>query len=69
MEPLTEAQLRYLSSLATKVSRELFDELFATAIKGSKVPARGPDEKTQQVVGRLTKAVARKMISVLSARR
>lgn len=69
LEPPTEAQLRYLSSLAATVSRERFDDLFAMAVKGSKVPARGPDEKTQQVVERLTKAVARKMISALSGRR
>ena len=69
VEPLTEAQLRYLRSLATKVSRERFDEALAMAIKGSNVPTRRPDEKTQQVVERLTNAVARKMISALSGRR
>jgi hypothetical protein len=68
-EPLTEAQLRYLRTLVTKVSRERFDEDLQRATKGSKVDPRQPDEKTQQVIERLTKDVARKLISALSGER
>lgn len=67
-EPLTEPQLKYLSSLATKVGRERFDEDFARARAGSTVEARMPEETTQQVVERLTKDVARKVITALSGR-
>jgi len=69
VEPLSDAQRRYLSSLATKVSRERFDEELAAAIKGTGVPARAQGEKTQEIVARLTNSVARKMISALSGRR
>lgn len=67
-EPITAPQLNYLSSLATKVSRERFDEDFARAREGSAVAARQPEEKTQQVVERCTKDVARKLITALSGR-
>lgn len=67
-EPLTDPQLRYLSSLVTKVSRERFDDDFDRAHKGSSVEARSPEEEPQQVIGRLTKDVARKLITALSGR-
>lgn len=64
-EPLTAAQLNYLRKLVTKVSRERFDQAFSFAIRGSAVRPRHADEKTAQVIERLTKPTARKLISAL----
>lgn len=64
-EPLTGPQLNYLRTLVTKVSRERFDEDFARATKGSAVAPRAPEEKTQQVIERLTRDAARKLITAL----
>jgi hypothetical protein len=68
-ELLTSPQLNYLRTLASKVSRERFDEDFARAIKGSTVAPRSADEKTQQVIERLTKDAARKLITALKGSR
>lgn len=68
-EPLSSAQRNYLQTLATKCSRERFDEDLARAIKGTGVPARQPDEKTAQIIERLTRDVARKLISALTGER
>jgi hypothetical protein len=64
-EPLTAPQLSYLRTLVTKVCRDRFDEDFARAIKGSSIAPRAADEKTQQVIERLTKDAARKLITAL----
>ncbi|MDT5024653.1 MAG: hypothetical protein QOE61_1079 [Micromonosporaceae bacterium] len=64
-EPLTEAQLNYLRTLVTKVSRERFDDEFNSAIRGSTVKPRQPEEKTAQLIKRLTKSTARKLITAL----
>lgn len=64
-EPLTAPQLSYLRTLVTKVSRDRFDEDFARAIKGSSVVPKAADETTQQVIERLTKDAARKLITAL----
>ena len=64
-EPLTAAQLSYLRKLVAKVSRERFDQAFSLAIRGSAVGPRHADEKTAQVIERLTKPTARKLISAL----
>lgn len=69
VEPLTAAQLGYLRTLVTKVSRERFDELFAKAIKGSSIAPRHNEEKTQEVIERLTKDAARRLISALKGSR
>jgi hypothetical protein len=64
-EPITEAQLGYLRNLVTKVSSERFDQAFTLAIRGSVVEPRRDNEKTAQVIERLTKPAARKLISDL----
>lgn len=64
-EPLSAAQLKYLTSLAAKTSRERFDEQFARAVKGSSVTLRSGEEKTAAALKRLTKATARKLITGL----
>jgi hypothetical protein len=68
-EPLSDAQLSYLRSLVTKVSRERFDDDLTRAIKGSSVLPGKPDERTQQVIERLSRDVARKLISALKGER
>lgn len=64
-EPLTEAQLNYLRKLVTNVSRERFDQAFSSAIRGSAVQQRQPEEKTEQLIQRLTKPTARLLITAL----
>lgn len=66
-EPITEAQLRYLTTLVTKASKERFDAEFAAAIKGTTIAARTPEEKTMYAVKRLSKGAARKLITGLLA--
>ena len=68
-ELLTAAQLSYLNSLVTRVSRERLDEQLTIAIKGNRVQPRQPGEKTQQMLERLTRDAARKLISALTGRR
>ena len=67
--PLTAAQSSYLLKLATQVSRDCFDDALTTAAEGSGVPARAPGEKTVQLIDRLPKAVAARLISTLVALR
>lgn len=62
-EPATEAQARYLTRLATKVSRDRFDELYAAATQRSGIEQRQPGEKTATMIARLTKATARQLIT------
>lgn len=64
-EPITEKQLRYLTKLITKTSKDRFNEEFAAAIKGTKIEPRGPEERTMQAVKRLTKPAAGKLITGL----
>ncbi len=64
-EPVTEAQARYLASLASKISRERFDELYAAAAQRSGIEQRQPEEKTAAMIARLTKATARQLITSL----
>lgn len=68
-EPITEAQARYLTSLATKISREAFDELYAAATKRSGSEQGQPREKTAVMIARLTKATARQLITLLTEQR
>lgn len=68
-EPITEAQARYLTSLAMKISREAFDELYSAATKGSGSEQGQPREKTAVMIARLTKATARQLITLLTERR
>lgn len=67
-EPLSAAQLKYLTSLASKTSRERFTEEFVRAVKGSIVAPVGAKEKTAAALARLTKAAARKLITALLER-
>ncbi|MFD2813313.1 hypothetical protein ACFSZT_28295 [Prauserella oleivorans] len=64
-EPITDKQLRYLTTLITKASKDRFNAEFAAAIKGTTVKPRGPQERTMQAVKRLTKPAARKLITGL----
>ncbi|MET8130288.1 hypothetical protein [Streptomyces sp. NPDC005231] len=64
-DPATPAQLKYLNTLVAKAGRERFDTGFNKAVKGTGVAQRGTDEKTGQVLGRLTKATARNLITTL----
>jgi hypothetical protein len=63
-EPITEAQLRYLTSLITKASNR-FNAAFAAAITGTTIAPRGPQERTMQAVKRLTKTAASRLITSL----
>ncbi|QRP43038.1 hypothetical protein [Amycolatopsis sp. FDAARGOS 1241] len=67
-EPITPAQLQYLTKLVTQVSRERFYDDFAAAIKGSTVEPRRPRETTKHALKRLTKATARTLITRLTGR-
>ncbi len=62
---LTAAQSSYLRKLATQVSRLSFDDALTMAAEGSGVPARAPGETTVQLIDRLPKAVATRLISTL----
>jgi hypothetical protein len=64
-EPITEAQLGYLTTLITKAGKDRFNAEFAAAIKGTTIDARRPNEKPKQAVKRLTKSAARKLITGL----
>lgn len=64
-DPVTAAQVRYLTSLITKTSKDRFDSEFAAAIKGTSIAARGKREKTLTAVKRLTKPAATKLINGL----
>ncbi|MEU3565414.1 hypothetical protein [Kitasatospora sp. NPDC006786] len=65
-DPLSAAQAKYLLSLAEKVSTEEFNAQYAKATKGTTIKPRGPREKAQTAIKRLTKAAARKLISALA---
>ncbi|MGW6286335.1 hypothetical protein [Streptomyces sp. NPDC055107] len=64
-EPATEAQVKYLTTLAEKVGKERFDAEFAKAIKGSDIAPRAPRQRCATAAKRLTKARARKLITAL----
>ncbi len=64
-DPVTAAQVRYLTKLITKASKDRFDSEFAAAIEGTSIAPRGPREKTMQAVKRLTKPAASKLINGL----
>ncbi len=64
-EPITAAQLQYLTRLITSVSRERFNAEFAAAINGTTIAPRGEEERTMQAVKRLTKHAARTLITRL----
>ncbi|MEU4025732.1 hypothetical protein [Streptomyces anulatus] len=64
-EPVTEAQVKYLTTLAEKVGKERFDAEFAKAIKGSDIAPRAPQQRCATAAKRLTKARARKLITAL----
>lgn len=64
-EPITEAQNRYLISLASKVSREIFDEAYGVVTDQSGIKPRQSGEKSAEMIARLTKATARHLITVL----
>jgi hypothetical protein len=63
--PLTEAQSRYLSTLATKVSRERLDALYTQVTAGTTIDGRRDGEKTATMLARLTRPSARQLISLL----
>lgn len=64
-EPITEPQRRYLISLASRVSREVFDGAYRIATDQSGREPRQSGEKSVEMVARLTKASARRLITVL----
>lgn len=64
-EPITEPQLRYLTSLITKASKDRFNAEFAAAIKGTTIAPCRPQERTMQALRRLTKSAASKLITGL----
>ncbi|WP_406379313.1 hypothetical protein [Streptomyces sp. NBC_01618] len=64
-EPATEAQVKYLTTLAEKVGKERFDAEFAKVIKGSDIAPRAPRQRCATAAKRLTKARARKLITAL----
>lgn len=66
VEPATEAQLRYLRSLAAKVGPDRFAEEFDAAIKRTAIAAREPAERPETMIQRLTKATARTLITTLA---
>jgi len=68
-EPLSPAQISYLTTLAQKAGRERFDEQFAIAIKGSKVAPRKARETDAKAIARLTKTTARALITALVGHR
>lgn len=49
-----------------KVDAARFDAELAKALKGTRIAKRKPSEKPAQVIGRLTKETARKLISALA---
>jgi hypothetical protein len=59
------AQLRYLTRLITKASKDRFNAELAAAIDGTTIARRGAEEKTMQAVNRLSKTAACKLISGL----
>lgn len=64
--PATEAQLKYLNTLVSRVGRERFDAEYNKTVKGTDIAARDANERTQQALRRLTKAAARKLITALA---
>ncbi|KOU84334.1 MULTISPECIES: DUF3072 domain-containing protein [unclassified Streptomyces] len=64
-EPATDAQVKYLTTLAEKVGKERFDAEFAKVIKGSDIAPRTPRQRCATAAKRLTKARARKLITAL----
>lgn len=51
-EPATEAQVKYLTTLAEKVGKERFDAEFAKVIKGSDIAPRAPRELAKEAAKR-----------------
>lgn len=64
-EPATDAQVKYLTTLAEKVGKERFDTEFAKVTKGSDIEPRAPRQRCSTAAKRLTKAKARTLISAL----
>ncbi len=64
-KPATEAQVRYLTTLAERVGKERFDAEYAKAIKGSDIAPRAPRQRCATAAKRLTKTRARKLITAL----
>lgn len=64
-ELTTEAQVKYLTTLAEKVGKERFDAEFAKVIKGSDIAPRAPRQRCATAAKQLTKARARKLITAL----
>ncbi|MEV0750492.1 hypothetical protein AB0I75_35700 [Streptomyces sp. NPDC050273] len=63
--PATEAQVKYLTTLAEKVGKELFDAEFAKVVKGSDIAPRAPRQRCATAAKRLTKERAHKLITAL----
>ncbi|MFE1875038.1 hypothetical protein ACFW9N_29905 [Streptomyces sp. NPDC059496] len=64
-EPATEAQVKYLITLAEKVGKERLEAEFAKVIKGRDIAPRAPRQRCATAAERLTKARARKLITAL----
>ncbi|MFJ8770124.1 hypothetical protein [Streptomyces clavifer] len=64
-ESATEAQVKYLTTLAEKVGKERFDAEFARVVKGSDIEPRAPRQRCATAAKRLTKERARKLITAL----
>ncbi|MET7606379.1 hypothetical protein [Streptomyces avermitilis] len=64
-EPATDAQVKYLTTLAEKVGNKRFDAEFAKVIEGSDIEPRAPRQRCSTAAKRLTKAKARTLISAL----
>lgn len=63
-EPATDAQRRYLTSLAKKDS-DLFDAELAKVLSKARLAPRSADEDIAGVLGRLTKDTARTLLTAL----
>ncbi|MFD7914398.1 hypothetical protein ACFV30_27380 [Streptomyces sp. NPDC059752] len=63
-EPATEAQVKYLITLAEKVGKERLDAEFAKVIKGRDIAPRAPRQRCATAAERLTKARARNALSL-----
>ncbi|GAA0930537.1 hypothetical protein [Nonomuraea longicatena] len=64
--PVTDKQLKYLTTLVGKVGRERFNTAFDAVVQGTEIAPRGDGERTGQALRRLTRAAARKLITVLA---
>ncbi|MFC9429601.1 hypothetical protein [Streptomyces sp. NPDC056987] len=64
-DPATEAQVKYLTTLAEKFGKERFDAEFIKVIKDSDIAPRAPRQRCATAARRLTRARARKLITAL----